>query len=66
VDKIADQLPNSKADLMNRAGRIVLVQHVLTGMSVYTAMAIDIPKGVIDKIDCWCLDLGVLTVRIPD
>jgi hypothetical protein len=51
---------------MNRAGRIVLVQHVLTGMSVYTAMAIDIPKGVIDKIDCWCLDLGVLTVRIPD
>jgi hypothetical protein len=27
------------------------VQHVLTGMLVYTAMPIDIPKGVIDKTD---------------
>jgi hypothetical protein len=43
VDRIADQLPNWKADLMSRAGRRIQVQHVLTGMTVYLAMAIDIP-----------------------
>lgn len=51
VDKIADRLPNWKADLLNRAGRRVLVQHVLTGMSVYTAMAIDFPKWGINEFD---------------
>ena len=35
MDKIADQLPNWKADLMTRAGRRVQVQHVLTSMTVY-------------------------------
>jgi hypothetical protein len=43
VERIADQLPNWKADLMSRAGRRIQVQHVLTGMTVYLAMAIDIP-----------------------
>lgn len=51
VDKIADRLPNWKADLLNRAGRRILVQHVLTGMCVYTAMAIDFPMWVIKEID---------------
>jgi hypothetical protein len=36
---------------MSRQGRRVLVQHVLTGMSVYTAMAIDFPKWATDAID---------------
>jgi hypothetical protein len=40
VDRIADQLPGWKADLMKRAGRRVQVQYVLTGMLVYLAMAI--------------------------
>jgi hypothetical protein len=44
VEKIADRLPSWKADLLNRAGRRILVRHVLTGMVVYTAMAIDFPK----------------------
>jgi hypothetical protein len=46
VEKIANQLPSWKVDLLNKAGRRILVQHVLTGMTVYTAiMAIDFPKG---------------------
>jgi hypothetical protein len=51
VDRFADQLPNWKADLMTRAGRRILVQHVLTGMIVYLAMAIDIPHWAVDAID---------------
>jgi hypothetical protein len=51
VDKIVDRLPNWKADLLNKAGRRVLVQHVLTGMPVYNAMAIDLPKWAINEID---------------
>ena len=51
VERIADQLPNWKADLMSRAGRRIQVQHVLTGMTVYLAMAIDIPQWALDAID---------------
>jgi hypothetical protein len=51
VDKIADQLPNWKAGLLTRAGSRVQVQHVLTSMTVYLAMAIDIPKWALDAID---------------
>lgn len=36
---------------MNRAGRRILVQHVLTGMVVYTVMAIDFPQWALDAID---------------
>jgi hypothetical protein len=35
VDKIADQLPNWKADLMTRARRRVLVQHVLLAIVIF-------------------------------
>lgn len=51
MDKIADQLPNWKADLMTRAGRRVQVQHVLTSLTVYLAMAVDIPQWGLDAID---------------
>jgi hypothetical protein len=51
VDKIADQLPNWKADLMTRAGRRVQVQHILTSMTVYLAMAVDIPQWGLEAID---------------
>jgi hypothetical protein len=44
VDKIARQLPDWKADLMTRASRRIQVQHVLTDMMVYLAMAIDFPS----------------------
>ena len=42
IDRIADQLPGWKADLMTRAGRVVQVQFVLTAMLVYVAMAMEL------------------------
>lgn len=45
IDKIADQLLGWKADMMNKAGCVVLVQHVLTAMMVYVAMATDCLLG---------------------
>ena len=51
MDRIADQLPGWKADLMTRAGRKVQVQHVLTGMLIYLAMAVNIPSWAIKAID---------------
>jgi len=51
IDKIADQLPRWKADLMTKVGRVVQVQHVLTAMLVYLAMAIELPPWAIKAID---------------
>jgi hypothetical protein len=42
IDRVADQLPGWKADLLTRAGRKVLVQYVLTSMLIYLAMAMDL------------------------
>lgn len=36
---------------MTRAGRKVQVQHILTSMIIYPAMAIDIPQWVLDAIE---------------
>jgi hypothetical protein len=38
---MASMLPGWKAELMNRAGRVVHVQHVMTAKITYTAMAVD-------------------------
>jgi hypothetical protein len=43
IDRIADQLPGWKADLLSKPGRKTLVQYVFTSMLIYLAMAIDIP-----------------------
>ena len=51
IDRIADQLPGWKADLMTRAGRKVQVQFVLTAMLVYLLMAIDFQPWAIKAID---------------
>ena len=51
IDRIADQLPGWKADLMTRTGRVVQVQFVLTAMLIYLAMAIDLPPWAIKAID---------------
>lgn len=51
IDKIADQLPGLKADLMTRAGRKVQVQYVMTGMIIYLAMAVDLHPRVLKDID---------------
>jgi hypothetical protein len=51
MDKIANQLPGWKADLLTKAGRSVLVQSVLTGMLIYSAMAVDLPSATLKDID---------------
>lgn len=51
IDRIVDQLPGWKADLLTRAGRLVLVQFVFTSMLVYLAMAMDLPPRALKAID---------------
>lgn len=51
IDKLADQLPGWKADLMTRVGRAVLVQSMLTSSIIYHTMALDIPHWAIKAID---------------
>jgi hypothetical protein len=51
INRIANQISSWKADLLTKAGRRVQVQHVLTSMTVYMAMAVDIPQWGSDAID---------------
>ena len=51
IDRLADQLPGWKADLLNRAGRAVLVQSVMTSMLIYLAMALDLLPWAIKAFD---------------
>lgn len=51
IDKVADQLPGWKADLLTRVGREVLVQFMLTSMIIYLVMAIDLPAWALKAID---------------
>ena len=51
IDRIADQLPAWKADLMTKAGRVVQVQFVLTAMLIYLLMATDLPAWAFKAID---------------
>jgi len=51
IDRIAHQLPGWKADLMTRAGRVIQVQYVLTGILIYVAMATDLPPWAFKAID---------------
>jgi hypothetical protein len=51
IDKVADQLPGWKADLLTRAGRKVLVQFLLTSMLIYLVMAMDLPPLALKAID---------------
>jgi hypothetical protein len=53
INKMADLLPGWNADLINRAGRKIHVQFVLTPTIIYLAMALDLPTlahNAIDKI----------------
>jgi len=51
IDRIADQLPGWKADLLTRAGRKILVQFVLTSKLIYLVMAMDLPPWALKAID---------------
>ncbi|GJM85001.1 hypothetical protein PR202_ga00728 [Eleusine coracana subsp. coracana] len=48
---LANQLPGWKADLMNRAGRTVMVQFVMTSAIIYLAMAVDLPAWALKAMD---------------
>ena len=51
IDKIAGRLPSWKADLLTKAGRLILVQAVLSSMTIYLTMAMYLPTWVIKAID---------------
>ena len=51
IDKIANRLPSWKARLINKAGRLKLVNTVLSSMPVYFMTVFDIKKWAIKKID---------------
>ena len=51
VEKIADRLPSWKADLLTKAGRMILVQYVLTSMLIYILLALELPPCVLKAID---------------
>jgi hypothetical protein len=42
IDKIGDQMPGWKVDLLSKPGRKILVQYIFTSMIIYLAMAVDI------------------------
>ena len=51
IEKNADRLPSWKADLLTKAGRMVLVQFVLTSMLIYIIMALGLPPWALKAID---------------
>jgi hypothetical protein len=48
IDKVADN-PGWKASLMNRAGKLVMVQAVLTVIPIYLMIALDLPWIAFNK-----------------
>ena len=51
VDKVANRLPSWKANLLNRAGRTVLIKSTLSAIPTHIALAINISPWVIKCID---------------
>jgi hypothetical protein len=51
IDKIVGHLPSFPADLLTKAVRLILVQAVLSSMTIYLTMAMDLPTWVIKAID---------------
>ena len=50
VERVADRLPSWKADLLTKAGRVILVQYVLTSMLIYILLALELPPSVLEAI----------------
>lgn len=49
IDEV-DHLPGWKESLMNQAGRLIMVQTLLTATPVYVMTALDLPKWVIKQL----------------
>jgi hypothetical protein len=54
IDRMADQLPGWKADLLTRVGRKVHVQFVLTLILIYLTMALDLRQWAYKAFDKIC------------
>ena len=50
VERVVDRLPSWKADLLTKAGRVILVQYVLTSMLIYILLALELPPSVLKAI----------------
>jgi hypothetical protein len=44
VDKMVDTLPSWKGRLMNKSGRLILVQTILSAMPTHTPIYLDLPS----------------------
>lgn len=51
IDKVAAKLPAWKGKLINRAGRLKLVNAVLTAVPIYFLIVFSLKKWAIKKID---------------
>jgi len=51
IDKLADRLASWKSDLLTKAGRKILVRSVLTSMTIYLLMALNLPPWALKAID---------------
>jgi hypothetical protein len=51
IDRVASSLPEWMAELMNRAGREVHAQFVMTAKIIYTAISLDLPLWAIKGIE---------------
>jgi hypothetical protein len=51
VDRVGSLLPGWKAELMNRSGRAVHVQFVMTERIIYTFMAVEFPLWAFKAIE---------------
>lgn len=51
--RVADALPEWKAALMVRSGRLIMVKAALTAIPVYLLIALDAPKWFLKTVDKW-------------
>jgi hypothetical protein len=51
IEKVADKIPGWKANLVNRAGRAIMVWIVLSAIPIYLLIALCVPKWFINAID---------------
>ena len=51
VDKVANRLPAWKANLLNKAGRTVLIKSTLSAIPTHSAIAVNLSPWVIKSID---------------
>jgi hypothetical protein len=51
IDSVASSLPGWMVELMNRVGRAVHAQFVMTAKIIYTAIALDLPLWAIKAIE---------------